>query len=127
MFINFDKYNSQITDVNLNSDNNELILNTNEYKYYFEAVGDCCSCSIFRKYNNNFTDLIGKIIKDINQIDLPDNYECEEDKDFYGSDTSISPHLYEITFKNSNDTFQFLLINYSNGYYDGWIQSSIML
>jgi len=127
MFINFDKYNSQITDVNLNSNNNELILKTDKYKYYFEAVGDCCSCSIFRKYNNNFTDLIGKIIKSIDEINLPDNYHCKEDTHFYGGNAYINPHLYEMTFKNSNDTFQFLLINYSNGYYDGWIQSTILL
>jgi len=127
MFINFDKYNSQITDVDLNSNNNKLILNTDKYKYYFEAVGDGYSFSIFKKYNNNFTDLIRKIIKDINHINLPDNYNCEENTHFYSRDTYISHHLYEMTFKNSNDTFQFLLINYSNGYYDGWIQSTILL
>ena len=32
-----------------------------------------------------------------------------------------------MTFKNSDETFKFLLVNYSNGYYDGWISSSVVL
>lgn len=30
-------------------------------------------------------------------------------------------HLYEIRFKDDNKIFKFVLTNYSNSFYDGWI------
>ena len=45
----------------------------------------------------------------------------DNDDDIY-----ISPHLYEISFKNCENKFQFILLNYSNGYYDGWIEANVI-
>ena len=74
-------------------------------------------------YKENFNYLIGKIIKSIKEINLPDDFEETESEN---EDCNvITTHLYEIKFKNSSETFIFQMKNYSNGYYDGYIVSSI--
>jgi len=91
-------------------------------KFKFEAVGDCCSRSLISKYNEDFSVLIGKVIKNIKEINLPDNFE-EENDDKYGDYTTT--HLYEIKFKYNEGSFIFQMKNYSNGYYDGYLISSV--
>ena len=126
MFADFNKYNNEIDAVNLNEDKDVLVLQRSLYKITLTAYGGCCSCSIFEKFKeNDFNHLIGKIIKKIKEIKFPADYDYEEDRDdFYEVAT---PHLYEITFKNSDETFQFMLVNYSNGYYDGYMTTDIVL
>lgn len=122
MFIKFNNYFHPIISVDLNSSEDILLLKTDLYTYRFEAIGDCCSTSMFKKFKNvSFSSIVGKIIKGIKEINEEEEYETEEEYE------SVSPHLYEMSFKNSDETFKFYLINYSNGYYDGWINSSVVL
>ena len=123
MFVDFNKYNNEIITVNLNDDEDILVLQTSLYKITLTAQGECCSISKLEQFkNNDFNHLIDKIIKKIEEIDFPDDFTYEEDSRY-----CIRPHLYEITFKNSNKPFQFMLVNYSNGYYDGYLKTDIVL
>jgi hypothetical protein len=58
----------------------------------------------------------------LSQIKIPDNFEVEPDDDF---DDCATPHLYEFLFTDGT-TFKFLMVNYSNGYYDGWINVTVV-
>lgn len=121
MFIQFSSYNHPIISVDLNSNQNILLLKTSLYTYRFEALGDCCSVSLFKMFKNvEFSSVIGKIIKSVKEIKEEFDYDTDENGDV------VTPHLYEMKFKNSDETFKFLMVNYSNGYYDGWINSSIV-
>jgi len=132
MFVDFEKHSYTITNISYDEacddDSHSLIMIETDGLKNFDllAVGDCCSVCQFRKWDNvKFETLIGKVIKDCMEIDLPENYKCE-DSEFYGINDYQIPHLYEMTFKNSSDTFKFMLINYSNGYYDGWIEFNLI-
>lgn len=123
MFVDFSKYNNEIETVNMNEDEDVIILQTSIYKIKLTAFGECCSCSSFKQYNDfDFNKLNGKIIKKVQEIDTPDDYIIQDND----GDTE-SPHLFEMTFKNSDEKFKFLMINYSNGYYDGWMNIEIVL
>jgi len=124
---NFNNFNEEIINIDLNNNFNQLLCKTSLYTLKFDAIGDCYSSSFFKIYLKKFSFLIGKIIKNINEIDIPFDYDYFDDiyKDF-DFNTTINNHLYQITFKNSNDIFHFLLINYSNGNYDGWIDINII-
>jgi len=135
MFVDFSKFNLPIELITMNEDNDILILKTSSYSYQIKAEGDCCSHSVFKTYKDiPFSSLQGKIIKNIKEI----TNEIEDDDDF-NSDTETdgedglpyndcrSPHLYRMTFKNSEEPFKFAIVNYSNGYYDGWITTSVVL
>jgi hypothetical protein len=126
MFIDFKKYNLPIEAVELSEDADYLRLKTSSYTYQFRANGDCCSHSVFKTYLDvSFSSLIGKIIKGVKEIDdFDDDYVSDVDTD--DGDMIEKPHLYQMTFKNSDETFKFLMVNYSNGYYDGWITSSVV-
>jgi len=127
MYIDFYKYDNMIKSVVINNKSNEISLITDTYKYMLFAIGDCCSHSNFKIYKEDFSFLVGKIIKNINQIELPKDYKYDKLlKDTNILNCCIKEYLYEITFKNSNDTFQFILINYSNGFYHGWIVTEIV-
>jgi hypothetical protein len=122
MFIQFSSYNHPIVSVELNDNKNILLFKTSLYNYRFEALGDCCSVSQFKKFENtDFSSVVGKIIKGVKEIN-------GEDIDYYTDDDEegVSLHLYEMSFKNSDEIFKFLMVNYSNGYYDGWINSSVV-
>jgi hypothetical protein len=117
MFIDFTNNNNTIDDVIIDDINNNefstFIIKTKSINYKFRAIGECCSHSVFIEYKDyRFNNLIGKIIKNIKTINIPGDHK----EDFY-----ISPHLYEMHFQNTEETFKFMLINYSNGYYDGWM------
>ena len=122
MFINYKNYNLPIENVELIESNTILLLKTSSYTYKYEAIGDCCSTSFIKKYKEDFSSIIGKIIKSVKEIQFEDEYISDKDCDY-----CTSPHLYQIKFKNSNKTFEFLMINYSNGYYDGWITSYVII
>ena len=125
MFVDFSKYNNEITEVKFNDDDDCdedcLVLQTSIYKIVLKVYGDCCSCSKIKK-PDDFTVLIGKVIKKIKEINFPEEFEYDTE-----SEDEIKAHLYEITFKNSEDKFQFMMVNYSNGYYDGWLTTDIVL
>lgn len=122
MFVDFSKYNNKITDVSFNEDGDYLVLQTSLYKIAITACGECCSRSILEEYKEyKFNNLVDKTIKKINEIELPADFTCEEIYE------CVSPHLYEIKFKNSNEKFYFILKNYSNGYYDGYLRTNIIL
>lgn len=121
MFIQYSSYNHPITSVELNENENILLLKTSLYTYRYVANGDCCSSSVFKVFDEPFSSIVGKIIKSIKEIH---DFEYNEEEDTI--EECITPHMYEMTFKNSDETFKFLMVNYSNGYYDGWISSYVV-
>lgn len=132
MFIDFEKYAHTITNVSFDDEYNDeyqtITLETDGgISFKFTAVGDCCSTSIFRQFEDyKFTSLIGKTIELLTSIEVPDYYidkysETDEESDLYAS-----YHMYQFNFVNSDEIFQFLLINFSNGYYDGWMDSQVI-
>jgi hypothetical protein len=128
--IDFKKLDYVISHIEMNDKADIIIIHLYDapFKYKLMANGDCCSCSIFKKYKDyDFNQLSGKIIKKIKTINIPDDYEDSDTEDEYGYNDVATPHLFEIRFKNSDELFQFQMINYSNGYYDGWMSSSIVL
>ena len=124
--LNFNKYNEPIINVEFIPDHNglssEIIFFTKYNIFKLLARGDCCSTSHFKIFDDNFDVIIGNIIKTIKEIKLPENYIINRDDGNF----ILSPHLYEIYFKNSENTFKFLLYNYSNGYYNGYIETLII-
>lgn len=99
-------------------DNFTIKVNNEEFIFY--AIGDCCSMSRFKVYKDKpFSTLIGKTLEKLEEVEFPDDYEYKTDSD---DDICVLSHLYQFSFKDNSEPFQFLLINYSNGYYDGWIQ-----
>lgn len=134
MFIDFEKYPFKITGVSFSFDSKDLFdsyssiltVETDGGKcFVFEACGECCSCSVFRIWENYRPErLIGKTISSIREIDVPDDFEFEEiDSD---DDLCLAEHLYEFKFTDSDETFKLLLVNYSNGYYDGWMKGEVI-
>lgn len=129
-YIDFKKYITPIIGVSYEIDDekeySEFIIIGDDYKFKFKAIGDCCSTSLFQQFQDDTLEsLIGKTIKSIKEIEIPDDYEEEN---LSNSNTYLKTHLYEIRFTNDKyKTFKFILNNYSNGYYDGWIDSSIII
>lgn len=121
MFIQYSSYNHPITSVELNENENILLLKTSLYTYRYVANGDCCSISVFKVFDEPFSSIVGKIIKSIKEIH---DFEYKDEEETI--EECITPHMYEMTFKNSDETFKFLMVNYSNGYYDGWISSYVV-
>jgi len=130
MFVDFSKNNSLINNIiiepnYINDDKTEFtrfIIETNDYNYRIDAIGECCSLSFFTQYENyEFSSIIGKNIIAINNYDIPDDYIIDEEKYKDCFSDAVSVHLYEMIFKDTTETFKFLLINLSNGFYDGWI------
>lgn len=131
--INFKKFDYVIADININDNGDTIIINLIDapVKYKLEAAGDCCSYSNFEEYKDyDFSQLSGKIIKGIKEIQYPDDddpndYDPRDDD--YDDNYINKYHLYEIRFKNSHESFKFQMVNHSNGYYDGWMNISIMM
>lgn len=124
MFINYNSHNHPIVSVELTNDD-ILLFKTNLYSYRYMAIGDCCSKSVFKKFQDkDYSTVVGKIIKGLKEINEEFDYDSDSSDD---SDEHVSPHLYEMSFKNSDETFRFLMVNYSNGYYDGWINSYVVI
>jgi len=114
MFIDFEKYPFAITDVTFADEGfsgkyQYVSIDTDGgVRFKIKAFGDCCSVSVISEWENfKFNEIIGKTIESLEQIKIPDNFEVEPDDDF-------------------GSTFKFLMVNYSNGYYDGWIDVSVI-
>lgn len=132
MYIDFTKHQSPIKELIFDNNDNDdyvsyreiIVVLSNDTKIKFIAVGDCCSSSLIEKYENyDFQNLIGKIITSVKEIELPNDYEYKEES---SNCYCITPHLYEIQFKKTKETFKFILVNFSNGYYDGWLENEII-
>ena len=98
MNISFKNRNDPI--IRIEIDNNESdylnLITDKGYKFKLQAYGDCCSTSYISMYKENFNYLIGKIIKSIKEINLPDDFEETESEN---EDCNvITTHLYEIKF-----------------------------
>ena len=131
MFIDFEKFPFKITNVNFDKDYifddypSLIYIQTDGNKNFkLIAVGDCCSSSVFRIWEDyQLEKLVGKTIKSLKAIDLPDDFELDDEEDV---GLYLSPHLYQFTFVESDEVFKFMLVNYSNGYYDGWINAEVI-
>ena len=128
MFIDFERYPFSITVVTFDNEGfsgkyQSVSIDTDgDTRFRINAYGDCCSISVISEWEKfKFSEIIGKTIESLNQIQVPDNFEVELDDDF---DHCATPHLYEFLFTDGT-TFKFLMVNYSNGYYDGWIDMTV--
>lgn len=74
---------------------------------------------------NSYFDEIDKIIDDIEKFKIDDDFNNNIDTSQLLFNDCVSPHLYKISFKGSDEIFLFKLLNYSNGYYDGWIDIDV--
>jgi len=131
--IDFKKLDYEISHININDNGDIIIINLIDapVKYKLEAAGDCCSYSNFEEYKDyDFSKLSGKIIKGIKEINYPDDDNPNDDDDENDDDELNyvnTFHLYEMRFKNSDELFKFQMVNHSNGYYDGWMNTSIII
>lgn len=123
MFVDFDKYNNPILAVNVSEDSQFIDLDTTTYVIKLKANANRPS-SIFKSYNADFSELVGKVILKISEIDFPEDYTYDSDNEY--DNLVVKAHMYEIEFKNDNEPFQMLLINYSNGSYDGWLSAKVV-
>jgi len=131
MFIEFEKYPFKVTGISIDPKNHYddytmvIDLKTDGNKdFRLIAVGDCCSTSVFREYEEHkFEEIVGKVIKSITNIDFNDDFHDNFEEDEFG--LYLTPHLLEITFSDDSK-FKFMLVNYSNGYYDGWLELSLI-
>lgn len=123
MFVDFDKYTNPILAVSVSEDNQFIDLDTTTYIIKLKANAKRPS-SIFKSYNADFSELVGKVILKISEIDFPEDYTYDSDNEY--DDCVIKAHMYEIEFKNNDEPFQMLLINYSNGSYDGWLSAKVV-
>lgn len=132
MFIDFEKYSHVIINVSFEKQHNNecenFILHTDGgVSFKFKAVGDKSNITKFRQFEDyEFTSLIGKKIEFMTAIEIPDYYidkynETDKELDIYAS-----YYLYQFNFVDSNDIFQFLLVNLSNGDYDGRIEKEVI-
>ena len=100
-----------IQSINFEEDEINIYFNAPIYLQLYPQA-ECCSRSWFEALDNHHCQ--GKQIvdiKDVGSIDIPDPP---------GSDSIINHHMI-MTFKDG-DTFEFVLRNESNGYYDGELE-----
>jgi hypothetical protein len=128
MFIDIKKLVDPIDNVSIEIDDFQQIrsftLKNSICSYKLIAVGDCCSFSVFKEMEQPFTFLQGKIIETIEEIEFPELFEFDDIKQ--NDEYYVSPHLFQMSFKDIEEKFEFMLINYSNGYYDGWITAELI-
>lgn len=124
MYIDFEKFPFKITNVNFDDYPLLIYIETDGNKNFkLIAVGDCCSTSVFRIWEDyHLEKLVGKTIKSLKAIEFPDDFELDDEED----DLCLTAHLYQFTFVESDEVFKFMLVNYSNGYYDGWINAEVI-
>ena len=136
MFPDFSKVNETITDVITVSDPSTddydkydyVELYTKNSKIILKAIGESYSYSTIEKFENfNFNSLCGKNIKSIVEVDSYDyEYPFKLTQEHIKNDVSgATPHIYQIEFTNNVKPFQFLLVNFSDGWYDGWLEVNI--
>lgn len=132
--IDFKRYSDPVIDIQMKFEYEEdektgmmeeIIFKTSgNYSFKLEALGDCCSRSFLILKNTDF--ILNKTIENIKEIDIPEDFELDDEEETSGFNNCTTPHLYEMTFKNTKETYKFMLYNYSNGYYDGWIEAKVI-
>ena len=128
MPISFEKYPFVVTDVyfgeaerGFDSGHRWFIIKTDSGRdFKFRSHSEIMSVSVFKKWEDDFSKLIGKTILSIGEAELPEDFEAVE---FYpeGSEyvtdglefSFISYKLYEAKLSDG-DTFKFLMVNYLN-------------
>ena len=135
MFIvDFEKYQNSVINVEFvkNAYENDdyftsIKIHTSKNVFILNAIGDCCSVSYIKPYKKfNFNNIIGKVIISIQEV-LDEEVSSSEETDEENCDECrILHHIYEIKFKDDDESFKFVLLNYSNGYYDGWIEFEVI-
>jgi hypothetical protein len=95
----------------------EIIIVFEKNKLRMVAEGDCCSESVFEPVENFYFDkLVGKRIFSVEHINSIEEYI---DDDFIQTDEN---NFIVEDNQHQKSEFPFLLINTSNGYYDGHIE-----
>lgn len=96
----------------------QVILYFISHKLRCEAVGDCCSYSYLRYYDD-MNKAVGRELKDIKSMSLD---VSNDTPDYKESDRNnyYRYHRYTFTFKDDT-SISLELVNESNGYYDGYI------
>lgn len=96
----------------------EIIITFEKNKLRIVAVGDCCSSSLFEYVGNFYFDkLIGKRI-----LSVCEDIECDQTEDEYYTITTHKNNFVVVDNQEQETEFPFLLVNSSNGYYDGYIE-----
>lgn len=132
MFIDFEKYAYTITNVSFEGKyKNEcrvIILQTDGgVSFKFKAMGYSVTINKFREFENyEFTSLIGKKIEFITAIEIPDYYIEKYNETDIEKGIFASYYLYQINFVNSDEIFQFIFVNLSEGDYEGWIETEVI-
>lgn len=137
---------------NVEHSNKQLIFTYDDKKLILNAIGDCCSQSYFefdcdvnqfkgkqlvsvQKYKHNTTPNKHKLfekckdkflINDNQTVELTDEQMSKHFGDKYDLkhlENHLIFHFYTIVFTDGSDC-EFMLINFSNGYYDGWIETT---
>lgn len=108
--ISFSSENIQIECIDTNNCINTINLS---------AVADCCSSSYYNIVDTDFEKFKGKKLSDI-YLDI---YETDDLIDMFDvtniDGECIKTHYNKLQFEDGNEWY-FLLVNDSNGYYDGW-------
>ena len=107
----------------LNERNDQIIIRVEgvDDKYLcLYAVGDCCSESWFETLEKPFATIIDKVIKTVGVVDGVVNLEFSERPEYDQN------YLVRMEFEGDSEPFEFVLRNSSNGYYDGWLEMSII-
>jgi len=130
MFKNFEDLNENIKDVFLEYHpriykpgkiSNIKLVYKNKI-IILSAETECSVCSVsWLKSEEKFTSLIGKNIKNITHLDFTEDDRLYDPDDLESS-IVYKKHTYRINFKDSNETFNFCLINKSKGWYDGYLK-----
>lgn len=99
----------------------------NKKKIKINPYGDCCSISYIINFKEfPFSKIIGKEIKTLKEVKnkkkIDNLYKNAKLIDYSNTNDNFNKyHLYEIKFTDKT-SFNFGLVNASNGYYDGWIE-----
>lgn len=90
----------------------------NNYDIILYAIGDCCSESWFEYNEDSIKECIGKFY-----LKCIDTYSTIELEHSGRQDYDIN-HIYHIHF-HDDSSYEIILRNSSNGYYDGYIKEEI--
>jgi hypothetical protein len=132
MILDFEKYQEKVIGIKFIKDEytetnsyESINIITNSKTFILNAIADCCSVSYIKQFKKfKFDNIIGKTIISIKEIDSDDYSSVEESSD--DDDCYVSNHIYEIKFKDDDESFKFLLKNLSNGYYSGWVEFNVV-
>ena len=133
MIINFEKYQEKVIGIKFIKDKykeknsfKSINIITSTKTFILNTVEHCECCNYIKEFKKfKFHNIIGKIIISIKEIESDDYSSTEESSN---DDCYVSNHIYEIKFKDDNESFKFLLTNYSNSsiYYNDFIEYEVV-